>query len=117
MPPANIRPMISSMLAVSVARITRSTTAATRPQNTTRPRLALRHPRRRHADHHGIVARQHDVDQDHLKQRGDGGVEETDKMEPLGSGPARFGRQRHQDGVHIAAGLEAELACRGRRAG
>ena len=70
----------------------------------------------RHADHDGVVARQHQVDQDHLKQREEPAVREN--IEQCVSSrvavrrllrPARLRRQGHQDGLGIAAGLQAEL--------
>ena len=114
MPPAIISGMYSSSDTANSARITRRTTAASKPQEDHLAPIRLGHMRRRHADDDGIVARQHEVDQDDLNEREESAMAED--IEQRGSssvrallGPARLRRQGHQNGFGVAAGFQAEL--------
>ena len=69
MPPASARPTIASSCVATSANRMRSTTAPPTPQKMTLARRRGSTLRGRHADHDGVVAGEHDVDEDDLHER------------------------------------------------
>ena len=66
MPPASVSPTMASSCMVTAGERMRRTTAPAMPQKITRARMLRRDPGGRETDDDGIVAGQHDVDDDDL---------------------------------------------------